>query len=420
MSWIEDTQKAVKYIEDRLCENVTAEDAASHIHYSSGYFQRMFLITTGFTVGEYIRNRKLSLAGRDLTDAKNKVLETALKYGYETPESFAKAFRRFHGFAPSGARSSKNRLKYFDPLVIKISITGGFGMSREIIDDTDTGGGYSLRGNERINLAPTPEDITAAIDGLNKRENPYASLESSERINDCRAVYAAVLPVREIFDYPPMTADEYDFPDGKYEVRVAFLYGDTGKYRDYRNAKSKRYMKFTDSAAEVREVFMTFFSGAVPDVAGWEDLTPDVAVPDTQTRKSSYSFGLDGETWSIIDPSDDDIDKAIAGLHRDGNYFAILSARNPEPPHDCQYIQTAILGDDDDNRKHGKYQVETQFASWGEETGKVRDVKNFKQRQYQLFTDDAAVVQTLYKAFTAGAPPDVAEWTDISAELGFA
>jgi len=62
MSWMEDTQKAINYIEDNLLE-VSAEGAANYIYSSSDHFQRMFLIVTGFTVSEYIRNRKLSLAG---------------------------------------------------------------------------------------------------------------------------------------------------------------------------------------------------------------------------------------------------------------------------------------------------------------------------------------------------------------------
>ena len=120
MSWMEDTQKAINYIENNLLE-VSAEDAANYIYSSSDHFQRMFLIVTGFTVSEYIRNRKLSLAGRELTDSNSKVIDIAFKYGYETPASFTKAFTRFHGFTPSKVQSSGNRLKCFSPLTIQIN-----------------------------------------------------------------------------------------------------------------------------------------------------------------------------------------------------------------------------------------------------------------------------------------------------------
>ena len=141
MSWINDTQKAINYIEDNLLE-INAEEVASRIYSSSDHFQRMFLIVTGFTVSEYIRNRRLSLAGRELADSKSKIriIDVALKYGYETHESFTKAFTRFHGFTPSKARSSENRLnrlKCFIPLEIDINIKGGFVMSRKIIPNVE-------------------------------------------------------------------------------------------------------------------------------------------------------------------------------------------------------------------------------------------------------------------------------------------
>lgn len=78
----------------------------------------------GISIGEYIRNRRLSLAGQELCSAKIKVIDTALKYGYETPEGFTKAFTRFHGFAPSAAREAKEQLKVFNPISITINNIG--------------------------------------------------------------------------------------------------------------------------------------------------------------------------------------------------------------------------------------------------------------------------------------------------------
>ena len=64
----------------------------------------MFHMLTGFTVGEYIRNRRLTMAAQELSQSDTKVIDIALKYGYETPESFSKAFRKLHGISPSSAR----------------------------------------------------------------------------------------------------------------------------------------------------------------------------------------------------------------------------------------------------------------------------------------------------------------------------
>lgn len=92
---------------------------------STYHFQRIFSILCGFTVGEYIRNRRLSLAGSELATTDIKVIDVAVKYGYESPDSFAKAFQKFHGITPSSARMNVSKLKSFSRLVLKISLEGG-------------------------------------------------------------------------------------------------------------------------------------------------------------------------------------------------------------------------------------------------------------------------------------------------------
>ena len=88
---------------------------------------------TGISIGEYIRNRRLSLAGQEMTLSDVKVIDIALKYGYETPESFSKAFSRFHGISPNQARLEGAVLKSFNRLVIKIRLEGGTVMNYQIV-----------------------------------------------------------------------------------------------------------------------------------------------------------------------------------------------------------------------------------------------------------------------------------------------
>lgn len=128
MYWIDDVQKAINYIEENLLEAISVEDVANNIHSSKDYFQKVFNVVTGFSISEYIRNRRLSLAGQELFRGKAKVIDVALKYHYETPESFAKAFSRFHGVSPTSIRT-RERLKTFNPITIQINIQGGFNMS---------------------------------------------------------------------------------------------------------------------------------------------------------------------------------------------------------------------------------------------------------------------------------------------------
>ena len=99
---------------------------------SSYHFQRVFSILCGYTLGEYIRLRRLSLAGAELVSGKEKVIDIALKYGYDSPDSFAKAFQKFHGITPSQARADGSMLKSFSRLSIKISLEGGNTMSYRI------------------------------------------------------------------------------------------------------------------------------------------------------------------------------------------------------------------------------------------------------------------------------------------------
>ena len=132
MDWITGMQKAIDYIEANLTEEVDYEKVAAESFSSSYHFQRVFSILCGYTLGEYIRLRRLSLAGAELANGKEKVIDIALKYGYDNPDSFAKAFQKFHGITPSQARAGGSMLKSFSRLSIKISLEGGNTMNYRI------------------------------------------------------------------------------------------------------------------------------------------------------------------------------------------------------------------------------------------------------------------------------------------------
>lgn len=133
MEWVQSLNKAIEYIEDNLENELNCDGIAEHIYISSYHFQRVFSLLTGMTVGEYIRNRRLSLAGHELSATDTKVIDIAYKYGYETPESFTKAFTRFHGITPNQARLEGSNLKSFNRLIIKIKLEGGNIMDYKIV-----------------------------------------------------------------------------------------------------------------------------------------------------------------------------------------------------------------------------------------------------------------------------------------------
>ena len=133
MEWIAAMQEAISYMEDHLLDEINYEDVARHVHTSSYEFHRTFSCLTGMTANAYIRNRRLSLAGKDVLETDDRITDIALRYGYETPESFTKAFTRFHGVSPKTAREEAAKLILFNPLIIKITVDGGKSMDYRIV-----------------------------------------------------------------------------------------------------------------------------------------------------------------------------------------------------------------------------------------------------------------------------------------------
>lgn len=131
MQWITAIREAVNYIENNLFDDIDSDAVARSVYSSSFHFQRIFSVITGVTISEYIRNRRLSLVGREIVENGISVIDAAYKCGYDSPESFTKAFQRFHGFLPSNACKNEIKLKIFHPISIQINIKGGFNMSNE-------------------------------------------------------------------------------------------------------------------------------------------------------------------------------------------------------------------------------------------------------------------------------------------------
>lgn len=132
MNLMRTLQTAVEYMEINMNNSITYEDVAKEVYMSSFHFHRIFSMITGMSVNEYLRNRRLSLAGEEVILSDRKVIDIALNYCYATPESFTKAFTRFHGISPSAARRAGGGLKMFNRLQIKITTEGGKAMDYRI------------------------------------------------------------------------------------------------------------------------------------------------------------------------------------------------------------------------------------------------------------------------------------------------
>ena len=131
MEWVRAINNAIEYMEEHLTEELTLGDVAESVYISAFHFQRAFSMMTGISPTEYLRNRRLSQAGEELAKGDARVLDVALKYGYDSPESFTKAFTRFHGVSPMQVRKG-SALKFMNRYTVQIKIDGGSVMEYKI------------------------------------------------------------------------------------------------------------------------------------------------------------------------------------------------------------------------------------------------------------------------------------------------
>ena len=131
MDWVESIHTAIRYMEDHLREELTIRDIAQQAALSPFYFQKGFAMLCGMTVGDYIRQRRLSVAGLEILTTDRKIIDIALEAGYDSPDSFTRAFARFHGVTPTALRKSGGAVRSFAPLKIKVTLEGGQDRSEE-------------------------------------------------------------------------------------------------------------------------------------------------------------------------------------------------------------------------------------------------------------------------------------------------
>lgn len=107
MDWRQNMDLAIKYIEENLAGDINIETAARYAGCSKWEFYRIFSFVAHIPLGEYIRKRRLALALRDLQVCDEKVIDIAVKYGYDSPAAFSRAFHQTYGVSPSSARKEE-------------------------------------------------------------------------------------------------------------------------------------------------------------------------------------------------------------------------------------------------------------------------------------------------------------------------
>lgn len=124
MDWLKGMNDVAAYIESHLTQRLSYGTMARMVGCSVYEFSRIFSFMAGMPVSEYIRRRRLSQAAFDLQQRQIKVIDAALRYGYDSPTSFARAFRELHGVTPSQARSPGTSLKTYPPISFQLTIQG--------------------------------------------------------------------------------------------------------------------------------------------------------------------------------------------------------------------------------------------------------------------------------------------------------
>ncbi|MGE8207581.1 AraC family transcriptional regulator [Heyndrickxia sp. NPDC080065] len=132
MDLLKNMNAAMKYIEENLTNEIDFKMVARLAHCSEYHFKRMFSFLAGITLSEYIRRRRLSLAAFELHNSNKKIIDVAIKYGYNSPDSFTRAFQNLHGITPSVARNNGQQLKAYPLMTFQLSIKGGNEMNYRI------------------------------------------------------------------------------------------------------------------------------------------------------------------------------------------------------------------------------------------------------------------------------------------------
>lgn len=131
-NWMDRMNAVVNYIETHLEDEVDMAEVSALGGCSAYHFQRVFFYMANITMTDYIRRRRLTKAALDLQGGHDKVIDIAMKYGYDSPTAFARAFAALHGISPSQAKESGQALLAYPPLSFQISILGGNAMNYRI------------------------------------------------------------------------------------------------------------------------------------------------------------------------------------------------------------------------------------------------------------------------------------------------
>lgn len=197
-SVLKSMNEALDYIELHLNDEIDNNELERITGTSIYHFRRMFSFLSGMSLGEYIRNRKLSNATFDLLHGGMSVTETAFKYGYESVDGFSRAFREWSGISPSEVKK-KNMLKAFPKLSFQLTIQGGINMD------------YRIEKKESFKIVGVKRRVPIQFEGENQEIIKLAKSITPEQREKLRS-YANMEP-KQVVNV------SYNFDDGRMEEK---------------------------------------------------------------------------------------------------------------------------------------------------------------------------------------------------------
>lgn len=219
MEWLDHMNAAIDYIEERLDSEIDYNEAAKIACSSLFHFQRMFSFVAGMGLSDYVRQRRMTLAAFDLLNSSEKVIDIALKYGYNSPTAFTRAFINMHGIAPSMVRVHGVPLSSFPRVTFHLSIKGGKEMKYRIEEKPAmrfVGKKEAVTNTNGANFVRVPKIWDEVFqDGSFDKIMALSNGEPSGVMGICANFRDAE------FDYFIASATDKDIPEGMDELKVA-------------------------------------------------------------------------------------------------------------------------------------------------------------------------------------------------------
>lgn len=282
MEWLKKLSNAMEYIENHLDSEISYEEAARIACCSSFYFQRMFSYIAGISLSEYIRRRRMTQAGFELQRTDVRVLDVALKYGYQSPTSFNRAFQNIHGITPTAAKNMGSSLHAYAPIKFSIHVTGGSAMPYHI-----TAKKAMRIVGIRIPLSEQMEENHRVVPEFWKRTRKGEQWNQLLRLSSQTPqgiLGVSVLMGPKEFYYYIAAATDQECPDGMYEYKIPeavwVVFENDGPLKE-----------------NVQSVFKRFYMEWLP-FSGYEY----AGLPDLEVYSQTENLSVNGhsEVWIAI------------------------------------------------------------------------------------------------------------------------